>query len=211
MKRIMTLALAAALMNGGLVKSAAPLVVTTFNAAENAKFKVYELGKLSTFADVAKIPAPARDGDGVALKFVTESGLPVNFLIRRIQVTKDNVAQFKAIGEAQQKFKAKRLERLAETGRGILTAYYRQLPNQGLQWTELYTDIDAPRKYRFAPTFGARVYPNGLLVLDIRGDDNLLFGLGEKSAVQLLQGNDRIEIGGGKTVLAKDLADLKIK
>lgn len=203
------IALIAALFVGAsaLVHAGDEPIKTTFEASElpdRPNVDLFDLGKLTEPKEIKGIAAPSRAEAFVQFNFTTENGLPAKFLIRRVTLSPERRKQLRAESKNKAEFKAQ-IEALTGGKDAIITAFYYQHPNTQTEWTEMYTVTDERGKYSFAPKFDARVYPNGLIILDIKGRKNLIFGAGEKFAQQLLVGKDQIEIGNGKTASAKAL------
>lgn len=177
---------------------------------------LFTLGKLSTFKDIAAIKAPAHDESTVQFSFITEDGLPVNFLIRRTHLTRKEFDQYKTSSQEAQAYLEKVQSKHGKSlhlGKAVLTGLYIQHPTRDKEYKQIGSFFDGPDEYRLAPTFDTRIYPNGLVVLDFNGRSaNILEGTGDKSAQELLTANgSAIEIGGGKTATPAELLKLDIK
>lgn len=187
-------------------------VKTTFTDQELSLSKnenLFDLGQINTPVNKKNIKAPSRKESFIAFDFITEDGLPVNFLIRRTSLGRDRFEKLKAATPARQTFRQQVGRFFQRNNEALLTSFYVRHTANG-PWTEVYSVTDDAGSYRFSPKFDARIYPNGLIVLDVKGKENMLFGAGKKTATQLLVGPDRIEIGNGKTASAKEIAEVNI-
>lgn len=173
---------------------------------------LFKLGKIAQPVTLKKIAAPSRHEAFVQFNFETEGGTPVDFLIRRVVLPRERFNKLKARNRKTEEFRHNMAARLGND-EGIITSFYFRHAasnEQSKEWIEMYSVTDKRNAYRFNPTFDARIYPNGLVVLDVRGKENLLFGTGEKTAQQLLVSPEIIEIGNGKTATAKEIAFMNI-
>jgi hypothetical protein len=183
-------------------------ITTTFTEKELSVSKgenLFDLGKITQPKDINNIKAPSNKESFVEFKFITEDGLPVEFLIRRTVLPIERFAGLRAPSKDRAAFRERVRGHFAKANEAIITSFYTRHPATQEEWTEVYSVTDDHGAYRFAPRFDARVYPNGLLILDVRGKENILFGTGAKTAQQLLVGTDQIEIGGGKVASAAEL------
>lgn len=194
--------------------------IVTFAANElpqSVGVDLFSLGKITGKKEITNIAAP-KDNGGVLFSFVTAEGLPINFLIKRNQFTKDDLNALGTETQADAAYKAKLAAQFPTNNSSMIaTWYYRQVPGVDDKWTELWTDLDSPTNYPFAPKFNARIYPNGLVVLNKNvGRDpqtKQLFFVGDFQmqpsdvALGVPKGTTptQIPIGGGKFVTPKDI------
>jgi hypothetical protein len=189
--------------------------ILTFKAEDlpqKPKIDRFNLGQINARQDILNIAAPTSTGS-VLLSFVTNAGLPVNFLIKRQPFSKADLDKLDTASPEAAAYKAQLAAKLPANSSAILTTYYRQLAGIESTWTELSSDLNAANNDPFSPTFNARVYPNGLVVLDINvgrsSDYKKRFFYAGDIEIQLLSRiitNPRqMPIGNGKFVSPNDV------
>jgi hypothetical protein len=186
-------------------------LTTTFTTQELAgvnKINLFDAGKLTAPKTFKGVSTPPKTESFVEFKMITDQGLPANFLIRRTNLSPERRKGLRVLTHAHKLFKDQ-LDQKLGNDEGIITAFYMQHPTISDRWTEMSTITDHDKDHTFGDTFDAEVFPNGLILLRINNKTTLVFGIGGKTANELVtvkDGKGTIQAGGGKTIDAAQLA-----
>lgn len=183
------------------------------NLPNEKDVNLFTLGKITDQVNVKGIKALSENESLVLFKFTTEDGEDVSLLMRRSMYqgrhkhtlkldADDDIATH--LGE-QHVTKAKdKVKKFIGNAKEVpITAWYRLNEESG-EWHQLFTVLDRPGHYRFAPEFHVRIFPNGLAAFYAEGQKPVAISATGAPA-QISGDGTKIGIGKNKEISGSDL------